>query len=385
MSPDTAHLRVRACHLALLLGGTAAIALLAGNPAHAISINDPVAAAAGGIANYYDSANQFPSTVSLFSTNPAIGSFCTGSLINARTVLTAAHCFGANTSISFAPIAGPSDPLFRATSSFFVNSNFIPPGNNPQNDIALISLATPVTSITPVTLINTSTPITTPGTTLTMAGYGLNGTGTVCCNSIDNKRRVATTDLGAYQRLVFPFVPGVAPPQPSPAAGPQPFYQAQFRNPLNANNPNSFGLTVPVTQLSGSTASGDSGGPLWIQTAQGLVQIGLVQGGANPVGLMIPSEYGDIGWWTPINLFLGWIAQNDPLRQVTAAPGNFNWSNPAAWVDSVPGVVSAVPNNTVISYTAGARYYDVTLSNPGTITLDMNPTIDTLAIAGRRF
>jgi hypothetical protein len=125
---------------------------------------------------------------------------------------------------------------------------------------------------------------------------------------------------------------------------------------------------------------GDSGGPPWIQTAQGLVQIGVVQGGGNPVGLN--CEYGDIGDWTPINLFLGWIAQNDPLREVTAAPGNFNWSNPAAWVDRVAGVVSAVPNNTVISYTAGARYYDVTLSNPGTITLDMNPTIDTLAIAG---
>ena len=97
---------------------------------------------------------------------------------------------------------------------------------------------------------------------------------------------------------------------------------------------------------------------------------------------MIASEYGDIGVWTPVNLFLNWIAQNDPLREVTAAPGNFNWSNPAAWVDSVPGVVNAVPNNTVISYTAGARYYDVTLSNPGTITLDMDPTIDTLAIAG---
>ena len=110
------------------------------------------------------------------------------------------------------------------------------------------------------------------------------------------------------------------------------------------------------------------------------MQIGVVQGGGNPFGN--PGEYGDIGDWTPVNLFLDWIAQNDPLRKVTAAPGNFNWSNPAAWVDSVPGVVSAVPNNTVISYTAGARYYDVTLSNLGTITLDMNPTIDTLAIAG---
>lgn len=39
--------------LVFLLGGTAAIALLAGKPADAISINDPVAAAAGGIANYY--------------------------------------------------------------------------------------------------------------------------------------------------------------------------------------------------------------------------------------------------------------------------------------------------------------------------------------------
>ena len=246
-----------------------------------------------------------------------------------------------------------------------MNSNF----SLPKNDIALISLATPVTSVTPVTLINTSTPITTPGTTLIMAGYGFSGTGTSCCNGADNKRRIATTDLGAYQPSIV-----------NPFGGPQPFYEAQFRDPSSPNNPNLFGLTVPVTQLSGTTVQGDSGGPLWIQTAQGLVQIGVVQGGGNPFGS--PGEYGDIGDWTPVNLFLGWIAQNDPLREVTAAPGNFNWSNPAAWVDSVPGVVSAVPNNTVISYTAGARYYDVTLSNPGTITLDMNPTIDTLAIAG---
>src|SRR5215813_5625826 len=76
---------------AILLSGTAAIALSIAQPAGAIVINDQVAAAAGGIANYYDAGNQFPNVVSLFS--PVFStSFCTGTLINSRTILTAAHC-----------------------------------------------------------------------------------------------------------------------------------------------------------------------------------------------------------------------------------------------------------------------------------------------------
>jgi secreted trypsin-like serine protease len=91
---------------AILLSGTAAIAVSMAQPASAISINDQVAAAAGGIANYFDADNHFPNVVSLVD---AAGSFCTGSLINSRTILTAAHCFAPNQtiSISFSPIAGP--------------------------------------------------------------------------------------------------------------------------------------------------------------------------------------------------------------------------------------------------------------------------------------
>ena len=43
---------------AILLGSTAAMALSIAQPVSAISINDQVAAAAGGIANYYDAGNR---------------------------------------------------------------------------------------------------------------------------------------------------------------------------------------------------------------------------------------------------------------------------------------------------------------------------------------
>jgi hypothetical protein len=168
------------------------------------------------------------------------------------------------------------------------------------------------------------------------------------------------SSLGAYG--VLSYAPDV----------PQSFFVSQFRNPLSPNNPNTFNLQVPTLPLEGGTASGDSGGPLFAMINGQLTQIGVVRGGQgqityycpgpggpdNPVpclnqnnppeqtGSLERFAYGEFSDWTPINLFLQWIQENDPLRRVTAASGNFNWSNPAAWIDSVPGVVSGVPDNT---------------------------------------
>src|ERR1700730_6468984 len=111
-------------------------------------------------------------------------------MINSRTILTAAHCFAPNesVSISFAPIAGPG----TAITSFVRNSNF--PGNVAfaPNDIAVISLAQPITTISPVTIGGL---VPAPGTVLVSAGYGANGIGTNCCNPIDDKRRNMTIEF----------------------------------------------------------------------------------------------------------------------------------------------------------------------------------------------
>ena len=242
--------------------------MLAGEPARAISINDPVALAAGGIANYYDAGNQFPNVVSLFSPGvPGVsppGSQCTGTLINSRTILTAAHCFAPNEfgipSISFTPIAGPG----TAITSFVRHPGFIPSDIPGPNDIAVISLARPITTISPVTIAGL---VPAPGTVLVSAGYGMNGIGTNCCNPVDDKRRNMTVELGAFAPSPFPE-----------SLGTQPLLLAQFRDPSNPNstipnnnpnialNPNFFNLTVPTSALEGSVAPGDSGGPVFIQT-----------------------------------------------------------------------------------------------------------------------
>src|SRR5262249_50624455 len=205
---------------------------------------------------------------------------------------------------------------------------------------------------------------------------------------------------------------------------PQPFFVSRFQGTYpslddpalrpDQRDPRPSNLqSFPMTPLEGGTAGGDSGGPLFAVIAGQLIQIGVVRGGKetalfycegpggdvnNPVvcpnqndpagrtGYVFGNVYGQFSDWTPIDVFLQWIQTNNPLREVTAAAGDFKWSNPAAWIDSVRGVTSAVPNNTLTYIDSEgdivARYYNVTLSNPGTITLDMNPQIDNLSIMG---
>jgi hypothetical protein len=192
------------------------------------------------------------------------------------------------------------------------------------------------------------------------------------------RRRFGQTLLGRFENWPFDRSPLI------------PVYAAQFRDPASPANPDYYGLNaqgfaVPPQQA--GNGAGDSGGPLFLVLPNGsLVQIGVLAL-LSPDRALTPGtiQYGTIMGWTSVQDMLQWFNQNNPLRQVSAATGDFNWSNQTAWIDSVSGMLGEVPNNRNGSATFpgdAGRFFEVRLNNPGTITLDMNPTIDTLAIAG---
>jgi secreted trypsin-like serine protease len=229
-----------------LLSGTAALALSIAQPATAISIND----AQFTNPEYVNGTDRFPSAV---ATLQGTQFWCSGALIDSRTVLTAAHCFDpAVNRVSFQTNVS-TDPNPIAISSYFTHRSWVSPSGL-DNDIAVISLSRPVSNIRPLLLAPT---IPEPGTLLFLVGYAAGGSGTKCCELPNGIRRMATTEFGEYQ----------------PSGSSQRVLRAQFRNPDDPDKFDSFNLKgIPTSTLEGGLFSGDSGGPVFIETPDGLVQ-----------------------------------------------------------------------------------------------------------------
>ncbi len=342
-------------------------------PALAVNVNDPYLQTnyANNLPNFYDSANAWPSVASLGLFNAAgIGQGCTGTLINSRTILTAAHCLSANTTQGTAAFsnsaASAGTPNDRTLGGALAHSLY---SGTFTYDIALVTVAQPITALTPVRIAVPSDftdPTKLVGQVATIVGYGAAGTGTQPGTPIsvtdpvtgkvttttllpgagDGKRRVVVTKIGAIGTT---------------AAGVPRVITAQFLNPA-------VDKSAPVLQ--GQPEKGDSGGPLLVQVGSQWIQIGTVGGG--------PSGYGSTDTWTWIADHSAWLTKNNPWQSVTSKAGTFNWNAPGAWS------TGEVPNNQDGSLVSASRslgrFFEVNVNTPTTLTVNMSATVDKLAI-----
>ncbi|WP_231621753.1 autotransporter outer membrane beta-barrel domain-containing protein [Sphingomonas sp. 37zxx] len=303
---------------------------------------------------------------------------CTGSLINPRTVIFAAHCvntvaqeaYGSNTGgtpIAFGfrndNLAGVREYIlatlngqananqFRTNTANFVynaeevryhpdslglgpNLNFI------EADVAIAALDTPTRDIPTWALLLSALPApaaisntTGTGYHVTITGYGSTGTGTTGANQAGNwRRRVAENYIGILgsfdDRDLFLFG--------SPSGLPQNLYQLDFDDPRRGTAdayPFDFNLFKDAAlPREGTTGPGDSGGPLILdRTYAEQVVIGVLSGGSRFFGAQPFSAYGTSSFYQPLYLFWDWIAENNPYRYVGARAGNGNWEDAAHW------------------------------------------------------
>lgn len=301
---------------------------------------------------------------------------CTGTLVNPRMVILAAHCMNTrpasaygteagNTPMAFGfkgnNLPGVRDWLFgnaatgvvafRSTpANAFYNVNQVSYLTDSlktenrgflQSDVAVATLDTPAVGIPAWALLfsalpapSSINPSTGTGYHVTITGYGRNGTGlNGDTGGIDYRRRVAENYLGALASLsdVDMFLYGDTSRTLN-----QNLYMTDLDDPRRGTASASrfdFNLFKDnALPNEGITAGGDSGGPLILdRTFSKPVVIGVLSGGTRYYAAQPSSSFGTTSFYQPLYLYWDYIVASNPYRYVSAKAGDAKWSDATHW------------------------------------------------------
>ena len=305
----------------------------------------------GSINEWYDSANKFPFVVQ--RTNSGGGMFCTGTLINPRTVLSAAHCqkstaqqiwIGSDVSTSATKINVTSDIHHPIYDSY----------TDTRYDFSIISLETPIYSIAEFPEVYDGNDL--ANQEVYLVGYGTKGNNSgynyysvASVNQPDGKRRWVTNKISTF------------------AAGTDKYYRASFSNPADSS----------ATTHEGTVAPGDSGGPILLETITDGVSAYKILGTACCITLSGATGgiYGTYVFWSDARTFKNYLSENNPLKSVSTQ-ANGNWNSSSSWSNNIiPNNFSNTTSGSNLNSTS-ARYYNVSISD--TINLNGSINIDNL-------
>jgi len=241
---------------------------------------------------------------------------CGGSFVSPTQVVTAAHCLyddddDVTTRVEVAPAVGtamPASTAFVRASRVDIHRGFSP--DTETDDIALVTLASPVAGVTPVRL-----PTAAEGRALTMAGAAVTSAGWGATSSGGwLVRDFLVADLRVVPEAVCssPGATYVIGTLTFVGIGPD----VDGRTMICAGGTTPGGLPV-------DTCQGDSGGPLVAGTGAGARLVGLVSWGIGCAGMdddePIPLTP---GVYTRIAAYLPWLAEHGVLIEgVATTPG----------------------------------------------------------------